>query len=45
MAEGLGTAASAMTVVQVAGKVWSTIYKYYQVRIPPQAIRATINKY
>jgi len=32
----LGAAASAMTVVEVAGKVWSTIYKYYQVRIPKQ---------
>jgi len=38
MAEVLGAVASAMTVVQVAGKVWSTVYKYYQVRIRPQAI-------
>jgi len=31
MAEALGVVASVMTVVQVAGKVWSTIYEYYQV--------------
>jgi len=36
MAEVLGAVASAMAVVEVAGKVWSTIYKYYQVGIPPQ---------
>ena len=35
MTEVLGAVASAMTVVEVAGKVWSTIYKYYQVESPP----------
>jgi len=35
MAEVLGAVASAMAVVQVAGKVWSTGWKYYEVRIPP----------
>jgi len=34
MAEVLGAVASAMAVVEVAGKVWSTGWKYYQVRIP-----------
>jgi len=43
MAEVLGAVASAMAVVEVAGKVWSTGWKYYQVRIPlkqfePQAV-------
>ena len=36
MAEVLGAVASAMAVVEVAGKVWSTGWKYYQVRIPPK---------
>ena len=35
MAEVLGAVTSAVAVVQAAGKVWSTVYKYYQVRIPP----------
>jgi len=35
MAEVLGAVASAVTVVEAAGKVWSTGWKYYQVRIPP----------
>jgi len=34
MAEVLGVVASAVAVVEVAGKVWSTGWKYYQVRIP-----------
>jgi len=34
MAEVLGAVASAMAVVQVAGKVWSTGWKYYEVKIP-----------
>jgi len=34
MAEVLGAVASAVTVVEVAGRVWSTAWKYYQVRIP-----------
>jgi len=43
MAEVLGVVASVMAVVKVAGEVWSTIHKYYQVRIPrnqfePQSI-------
>jgi len=36
MAEALGVVASVMTVVKVAGEVWSAIHKYYQVRIPPK---------
>jgi len=36
MAEVLGAVASVMAVVQVAGKVWSTGWKYYQVRFPPK---------
>jgi len=36
MAEVLGAVASAMTVVEAAGKVWSTSWKYYQVKIPPR---------
>jgi len=36
MAEILGVVASAVAVVEVAGKVWSTGWKYYQVRIPPR---------
>jgi len=36
MAEVLGVVASAVAVVEAAGKVWSTGWKYYQVRIPPQ---------
>jgi len=36
MAEVLGAVASAMTVVAVAGQVWSTGWKYYQVRSPPK---------
>ena len=34
MAEVLGAVASAVAVVQAAGKVWSTGWKYYEVRIP-----------
>jgi len=34
MAEILGAVASAMAVVEAAGKVWSTGWKYYQVGIP-----------
>jgi len=34
MAEVLGAVASAVTVVEAAGKVWSTGWKYYKVRIP-----------
>jgi len=34
MAEVLGAVGSAVTVVEAAGKVWSTGWKYYQVRIP-----------
>jgi len=34
MAEVLGAVASAVAVVEAAGKVWSTGWKYYQVRIP-----------
>jgi len=34
MAKVLGAVASAATVVEVAGKVWSTGWQYYQVRIP-----------
>jgi len=34
MAEVLGVVASAMAVVEAAGKVWSAGWKYYQVRIP-----------
>jgi len=34
MAEVLGVVASAVAVVEAAGKVWSTGWKYYQVRIP-----------
>ena len=34
MAEVLGAVASAMAVVEVAGKVWSAGWKYYQVGIP-----------
>jgi len=30
----LGAVASAVTVVEAAGKVWSISWKYYQVRIP-----------
>jgi len=33
MAEVLGAVASAVAVVEAAGKVWSTGWKYYQVRI------------
>jgi len=36
MAEVLGAVASAVAVVEAAGKVWSTGWKYYQVRIPPK---------
>jgi len=36
MAEVLGAVASAVAVVEAAGKVWSTSWKYYQVRIPPR---------
>jgi len=36
MAEVLGAVASTMAVVEVAGKVWSTGWKYYQVRISPR---------
>jgi len=35
MAEVLGAVASAVAVVEAAGKVWSTSWKYYQVRFPP----------
>ena len=35
MAGVLGAVASAVTVIEAAGKVWSTGWKYYQVRIPP----------
>jgi len=38
MAEVLGAVASAMAVVQVAGKVWSTGWKYYEVRSPPKQL-------
>jgi len=38
MAEVLGAVASAMAVVGAAGKVWSTGWTYYQVRIPPPGI-------
>jgi len=34
MAEVLGAVASAVAVVEAAGKVWSTSWKYYEVRIP-----------
>jgi len=34
MTEVLGAVASAVAVVEAAGKVWSTSWKYYQVRIP-----------
>jgi len=34
MAEVLGAVASAVAVVEAAGKVWSTGWKYYQVRNP-----------
>jgi len=34
MSEVLAAVASAMTVVEAAGKVWSAGWKYYQVRIP-----------
>jgi len=34
MAEVLGAVASAVAVVEAAGKVWSTGWKYYKVRIP-----------
>jgi len=40
MAEVLGAVASAMTVIKVAGKVWSTIHKYYQVRIPGKQLES-----
>jgi len=36
MAEVLGAVASAVAVVEAAGKVWSTSWKYYQVRISPR---------
>jgi len=36
MAEVLGAVASAVAVVEAAGKVWSIGWKYYQVRIPPK---------
>jgi len=36
MAEVLGAVASAVAVVEAAGKVWSTGWKYYQVRILPK---------
>jgi len=39
MTEVLGTVASAVAVVQVAGKVWSTAWKYYQVKIPPNKFK------
>jgi len=35
MAEVLGAVASAVAIVEVAGKVWSTGWKYYQVRRTP----------
>jgi len=35
MTEVLGAVASAVAVVEAAGKVWSTSWKYYQVGIPP----------
>jgi len=42
MAEVLGAVASAMAVVGVAGKVWSTGWKYYQVgtrkQFEPQSV-------
>jgi len=34
MAEILGAVASAVAVVEAGGKVWSTGWKYYQVRSP-----------
>jgi len=36
MAEVLGAVASAVAVVEAAGKVWSTGWKYYQVRKSPK---------
>jgi len=36
MAEVLGAVASAVAVIEAAGKVWSTGWKYYQVRIQPK---------
>jgi len=36
MAEVLGAVSSAMAVIEAAGKVWSTGWKYYQVKIPPR---------
>jgi len=42
MAEVLGAVASAVAVVEAAGKVWSTGWKYYQVRIPPRKFEAQL---
>jgi len=36
MPEVLSAVTSAVAVVQAAGKVWSTGWKYYQVRISPK---------
>jgi len=43
MAQVLGAVASAVAVVQAAGKVWSTGWKYYQVRISPKQLEPVNN--